>query len=133
MESITSAAKSTPFSIKDILTNGTVQYLKQHKNNNNNNNNYEQSENERDFKHKRVWSERRGSLDCFLIDKNQNNNDGGHSDIERMQVDEQRSSNPHHLKMGFYSFPLVVETPLDMRRCTNDSGECSTFLFPLND
>lgn len=76
---------------------------------NNNNNNYENGH------RKGFVAERRGSLDCFLVDKNHNLNE--HAGVE------QRRDQNRPIKMGFYNFPLVVETPLDMRRCNNDSGE----------
>lgn len=63
-------------------------------------------------------AERRGSLDCFLVDKNHNAN-------ENAGIDRRHGQN-RPIKMGFYNYPLVVETPLDMRRCSNnnnDSGE----------
>lgn len=76
---------------------------------NNNNNGYENGH------RKSIVAERRGSLDCFLVDKTHNlNGNAG--------VDQRRGPN-RPIKMGFYNFPVVVETPLDMRRCNNDSGE----------
>lgn len=60
--------------------------------------------------------ERRGSLDCFLVDKN-------HNLTENANAEHQRRGPNRPIKMGFYNFPLVVESPLDMRRCNNDSGE----------
>lgn len=77
--------------------------------NNNNNNNYENRKN--------FVADRRGSLDCFLVDKNHNLNENAGIEARRIQN--------RAMKMGFYNFPLVVETPLDMRRCNNnnDSGE----------
>lgn len=55
----------------------------------------------------RNLAKRRGSLDCFLIDSNHNNTD--RDKISSMT--------------GYYNYPMVMETPLDMRRCVNDSGE----------
>lgn len=84
----------------------------------NNNNDYENGH------QKSFAGERRGSLDCFLVDKHQNANGNAAA--------EQRRSQNRPLKMGFYNFPLVVETPLDMRRCNNDSGEwewCEKLIF----
>lgn len=62
-------------------------------------------------------AERRRSLDCFLVDKNHNLN-------ENAGLDRRHGQN-RPIKMGFYNYPLVVETPLDMRRCNNnhDSGK----------
>lgn len=77
----------------------------------NNNNNY-------DIGYRKSFvAERRSSLDCFLVDKTHNLNGNNAS------VEQKRGQN-RPTKMGFYNFPVVVETPLDMRRCNNDSGEC---------
>lgn len=75
-----------------------------------NNNNYENGH------RKSFVSERRGSLDCFLVDKKRSLN-------ENVNADASRRTQNCPIKMGFYNFPLVVETPLDMRQCNNDSGE----------
>lgn len=77
---------------------------------NNNIDNYENGH------RKSCAAERRGSLDCFLVDKKQNLN-------ENAGIDRRHGQNRPN-KMRFYNYPLVVETPLDMRRCNNnDSGE----------
>lgn len=75
---------------------------------NNNTDNYENGH------RKSCAAERRSSLDCFLVDKNSNESAG---------IDRRHGQNRTN-KMRFYNYPLVVETPLDMRRCNNnDSGE----------
>lgn len=65
--------------------------------------------------------ERRKSLDCFLVDANHNN-----QTAEENAFDENEKSRSRHLKMNFYNFPVIGETPLDMRRCISESGECQT-------
>lgn len=69
-------------------------------------------------------SSRRRSLDCFLIDSNHNNTNRDGSGIERKIPVK---SSDHHMKIDYYNYPIGVESPLDMRRCTNDSGEHNNF------
>lgn len=59
-------------------------------------------------------AKRRGSLDCFLIDANHNN-------AERDSISTMNGKTPI---AGYYNYPMMRESPLDMRRCVNDSGEC---------
>lgn len=144
------SAKSTPFSINDILTKHNTSIFqccispnksfddpsatdlkyeqmqrptKQEMINSENcekirrsyscNQQYENREMKKKKENQNYKSERRGSLDCFLIDKNHNFN----------ETDEHRAEHQKYISHRFYDLPMVVGGPLDMRRCNNDSGE----------
>lgn len=79
----------------------------------------------------RNLTKRRGSLDCFLIDGNHNNTErdgiSKNAPMERktpVGSDHHMKIADHHMNIGYYNYPMVVESPLDMRRCANDSGKC---------
>lgn len=76
-------------------------------------------------------TKRRGSLDCFLIDGNHNNTErdgiSKNAPMDRktpVGADHHMKIADHHMNIGYYNYPMVVESPLDMRRCANDSGKC---------
>lgn len=77
----------------------------------------------KDYRMEKDFGKRRGSLDCFLIDKNHNNTDRESiSNSGGMERKTPVSAAEHHMKIGYYNYPMTVESPLDMRRCANDSG-----------
>lgn len=77
----------------------------------------------KDYRMQKEFGKRRGSLDCFLIDANHNNTDRDNiSNGGTMERKTTASATDHQMKIGYYNYPLPVESPLDMRRCANDSG-----------
>lgn len=89
----------------------------------------QQSDGAREFRKKKdnqsVKNERRGSLDCFLVDKNHNYKaETCLGDSERHRLGSQK-----YISHRFYDLPLVVGAPLDMRRSNNDSGENKVITF----
>lgn len=167
-ESQTASAKSTPFSINDILTNNNTtisrrsdvdlsprnrgydtmenadeptsfvmkcNFVRPHRlrkyENHSNELHRSQSDSPqapadggKEFQRKREnWqksrSERRGSLDCFLVDRNHNFS----GRMNFVDPGSHRSDYQKRASRRYYDLPLVVGGPLDMRRCNNESGE----------
>lgn len=86
----------------------------------NNNNNIDKSIGKSEDKN---FTKRRGSLDCFLIDGSHNYTDREVNLCNRVDRKAPISTTDHLMKVGYYNYPIVVESPLDMRRCANDSGK----------
>lgn len=93
----------------------SVQYL------NNNNSSSVNKNSGHETKLRKNSRGRRSSLDCFPIDKIHNGDN--HIDEAHERFEDASKRHSHQLKMGFYNFPLMVETPLDMRRCADESGK----------
>lgn len=89
---------------------------------NDRNNNTNSLKNRSEFRTKNHIRERRQSLDCFLVDTNHNNN---RTTEVRTSFEGSDKTNSCHLKMNYYNFPVIGETPLDMRRCISESGLCT--------
>lgn len=91
-----------------------------------NNNNNSTSGKDARAKCESANSRRRNSLDCFLVDDNRQSYHRGRESVPIGDANGKQQAE-HHEKMDYYNYPVMVETPLDMRRCADDSGELIAF------